>query len=53
MHCRTVGDIAIAAGVALIVLVVGGFISMKTLKKIGIILTAAVALITFLTLLGL
>jgi len=53
VHGGNVGDIAVAAGVAFLVLIIGGIISLRTVKKVGLILTAAVALVTFLTLLGL
>jgi len=47
------GDIAVAAGLAFLVLIVGGYISLRTVKKVGIILTAVVALVVFLSYLGL
>ncbi len=47
------GDIAIAAGVAVLIGFVGGFISLKTLKVVGVVLTTVVALAAFLSLLGL
>ncbi len=46
------GDIAIAAGVAVLIGFVGGFISLKTLKLVGVVLTTVVAVVAFLTLVG-
>ena len=46
------GDIAVAGGVAVVVLFLTGVLPFRALRQWGIILGTALAVVTFLTLLG-